>query len=605
MSKTKSIKSLLFFTAIINIYVNPSLEDPFNSPKLWILLICSGWLIGVIFLEMQKFSFKSNKDISFLFLYTLSFLLVMLFLALITDNTYTAFFGEVFRKLGFFTYLGLAIFMVCASLLVDFSNIKQFFIAGLIVSIIVGLYGLLQTTGNDFYEWNNPYNAVIGTVGNPNFASANFSVLSVVCLSIVLNPGFKIKWKVASFSTLLLLLFSIVRSDSRQGLISFFVGLSFLLIFKAYEFNKRAGNTALIMISILSVGGILGMLQVGPLDKYLYKESLSIRGFYWRAGFEMFRENVLTGVGIDRYGSYFRAYREVNYPLRYGFEISTSNAHNVPINFFATGGLFLGVSYLLLSLFVLSKIVKCIRTTKGDNKNSIVAVSAAWLAYQAQSVISIDNIGVTIWGWVMSGLIVGLANKIEQSKIQQASNGNVTNNVTKDSLSLLISSASSLIFVIVISFLYRGEVYSFQTRTLYNPNISSQSDDFYAAAERALNVPGQVNYYKSQLAIMLASSGDKTKSLEVLKKILEDDPRSLEALLFQAYLLELSMQYSEAILVRKQIAFIDPWNAKNYLEMGVNYKKMGDALNMSEMLLKIESFAKSTPEYELAKIELK
>jgi hypothetical protein len=79
----------------------------------------------------------------------------------------------------------------------------------------------------------------------------------------------------------------------------------------------------------------------------------------------------------------------------------------------------------------------------------------------------------------------------------------------------------------------------------------------------------------------------------------------MEALLYQAYLLELSMQYSEAILVRKQIAIIDRWNAKNYLEMGVNYKKMGDALNRSEMLLKIESFAKSTPEYELAKIELK
>ena len=127
MNRTKSIKLILFFSAIINIYVNPSLEDPFNSPKLWILLICSGWLIGVIFLEMQKFSLKSNKDISILLLYTLSFLLVMFFLALITDNTYTAFFGEVFRKLGFFTYLGLAIFMVSASLLVDFSNIKQFF----------------------------------------------------------------------------------------------------------------------------------------------------------------------------------------------------------------------------------------------------------------------------------------------------------------------------------------------------------------------------------------------------------------------------------------------------------------------------------------------
>jgi O-antigen ligase len=589
----------------MNIYINPSLEDPFNSPKQWILLVSSGWLIGVVYLEMQKFSFKSNKDITLLLLYTLSFLSVMLVLAAITDNTYTAFVGDAFRKLGFFTYFGLAIFMICASLIANFSNIKNFFIAALIVSIIVGLYGILQATGNDFFEWNNPYNAVIGTVGNPNFASANFAVLSVVCLSMLFNSVFKIKWKALSFSALMLLLFSIVRSDSRQGLISFCVGALFLLIFKAYAFSKRTGIFALIAIIILSVLGILGMLQVGPLEKYLYKDSLSIRGFYWRAGIEMFKENVLTGVGIDRYGAYFRAYREVEYPLRYGFDITTSNAHNVPIHFFATGGLFLGVTYLLLLLFVLSKIVKSIRGSKGENRNNVVALSAAWLSYQAQSVISIDNIGLSIWGWVIAGLIIGLANDIQRSKNQHNINNQTLDNVTKDIARLLISGASSLIFIILISFPYRGETYSIQARTLYDPNKSIQSDNFYVSVDRALKVPGQENFYKIQLAMQLSSSGDNSKSFEIINKILEADPRSWEALQYKAYLLERSMQYSEAVLVRQRIAIIDPWNAKNYLEMGVNYKKINDTLNMEKMLSKIESFAKSTPEYELAKIKLK
>ena len=36
-----------------------------------------------------------------------------------------------------------------------------------------------------------------------------------------------------------------------------------------------------------------------------------------------------------------------------------------------------------------------------------VALVAAWVAYQAQSFISINQIGLAIWGWVLSGLIIG------------------------------------------------------------------------------------------------------------------------------------------------------------------------------------------------------
>jgi hypothetical protein len=48
---------------------------------------------------------------------------------------------------------------------------------------------------------------------------------------------------------------------------------------------------------------------------------------------------------------------------------------------------------------------------------------------------------------------------------------------------------------------------------------------------------------------------------------------------------------------------MDPWDARNYLQMGRNYKMLGDFTNMSQMLDKLSSFAVSTNEYEIAKSE--
>ncbi len=154
---------------------------------------------------------------------------------------------------------------------------------------------------------------------------------------------------------------------------------------------------------------ILGMLQIGPLEKFVYKPSVSVRGFYWRAGVEMFKNNPLFGVGIDRYGSYFMQYRELEYPIRYGYEITSSNAHNTFIQFFATGGFLVGLTYLLLLFFILMRGVIGLRTLKEDDRMALAGILSAWIAFQAQSFISIDNVGISIWGWLLGGFIVGLS----------------------------------------------------------------------------------------------------------------------------------------------------------------------------------------------------
>jgi cytochrome c-type biogenesis protein CcmH/NrfG len=62
--------------------------------------------------------------------------------------------------------------------------------------------------------------------------------------------------------------------------------------------------------------------------------------------------------------------------------------------------------YLGLVVFVLISAVKVINREQGFNA-TFVGLVAGWVGFQAQSIISINQIGLAIWGWVLSGLIIG------------------------------------------------------------------------------------------------------------------------------------------------------------------------------------------------------
>jgi O-antigen ligase len=243
--------------------------------------------------------------------------------------------------------------MIAASIFVRFHNVRKIFIVTYFVASVSVIYSLMQTTGNDFVNWNNPYNSVISTLGNPNFAAAVMAVMGVLTFTSTFISALNLQYRIFALGLSALLLFSIYRSNARQGLLAYALGVGIFLVIWLWINNKRLGFLAAVLGIIIFIISILGMLQVGPLEKYLYKPSVSIRGFYWRAGIEMLINRPFFGVGIDHYGSYFKEFREVNYPLTYGFQITSTNAHNTFIQFFATGGVILGLTYLVLNGYIL------------------------------------------------------------------------------------------------------------------------------------------------------------------------------------------------------------------------------------------------------------
>jgi hypothetical protein len=92
--------------------------------------------------------------------------------------------------------------------------------------------------------------------------------------------------------------------------------------------------------------------------------------------------------------------------LRRGPEVISNAAHNVYLDLSAYGGFPLLSIYLALMLLVLLSAIKVFKRSPSFN-TGFVGIFSGWVAFQAQSIISINQIGLALWGWVLSGLIIG------------------------------------------------------------------------------------------------------------------------------------------------------------------------------------------------------
>ena len=591
-------------TLAATLYFNSKLQDPFNTPKLVILMLVAAWCFPYLILDVKTkakpFSYK------LIFIVVFVFLVSGLFSAVNSQVKFQSFFGENLRRNGLLSYFSLAVIFLVIVRIFKSRNLNRFYLTAYICGLVMGIYGIMQNFGMDFVKWNNPYNSIISTVGNPNFAAAIMAVLATLIFAPVLQEGYSSLLKVFSILVVFLLVSTIYLSDARQGLISISIGVGVYFVIWLSTKNLRLAASVGVLGFIAFITSVLGMLQIGPLQNYLYKGSVSLRGYYWNTGLEMFRQHPWTGVGLDRYGSYFKEYRDVSYSLAYGFDITSTNAHNVPIQFLATGGLFFGLSYVFLLAAVLVIGVRGIIKTSGENRIKIGGILAAWLAFQAQSFVSIDNLGIAVWGWLLSGILVALA--IEKTADENSIAIQETKKINKSNIKVFQPVTSGLLVLLVLFpsiQLIRNENSVFQARMRFNPSVPELNNPLKESVDKALKSPLMDPVYKANLASYLVVTGFTSEGMKVLQELNNYDPRNLDTLLLLSEFSERLQRNDLAITYRLNISKLDPWNAKNYLALGKLYKNSGQIDLMKRVLDEINSFASETPEGKQANLDLK
>lgn len=382
-----------------------SVTDPVNVTKLFAL----GGVAVAAFAVLAIFGLPQLWTRSRLLIVVAALLLLSAINAVVnsdaplTQNLY----GVYGRNTAFLTYL-LLILIALAAAILRASSSFTILIWGLLSAGFVNVaYSMWVIIFGDFVPWSNPYGNILGTFGNPNFIGAFLGLFAASLVAYSFNKGVSVGIRIASAALFIVTVYAIIDSSAIQGRVVVVAGLAivgFYLVRSKFT-NSLAQIGYLVTVTIGGVFALLGALQIGPLTKYIYKTSVSLRGEYWQAGWNMGSNKPFTGVGFDTYGDWFRSARDTQALVMPGPNTVTNAAHNVPLDVFAFGGWPLFISYiglLVLSVVAIIKVTLRSRTYDGV----FVTLTTAWVCYQLQSIISINQIGLAIWGWLFGGALI-------------------------------------------------------------------------------------------------------------------------------------------------------------------------------------------------------
>ena len=436
-AKSVAGKYLAVSAAFITLLIATTTSDPVNVPKMVALVISAFGLFSVILVSDFKNSIKSQRNLA---IALALFIAAAVWAVANSPSPFNQnFYGTYGRNTGFLTYLALAMLCFVSATLAS-RLFAELILKALIFAGAVNLiYCLWVVLFGDFIPWNNPYGNILGTFGNPNFIGSFLGILVTVLVALVLDPKTSTKLRLAGVVAILIALFEVQASKAVQGVV-LSAGGSALVGFY-YLRSRLKGNlvlsTYLLGVMTFGIFAVLGALQKGPLAEIVYKTSVSLRGEYWQAALKMAELRPFTGVGMDSYGDWYRRARDEQAMILPGPSVVTNAAHSVPLDFLAYGGWPLFIAFFIL--FTLS-VIAIIKITLREKEFNWVTVGliGAWTCYQVQSLISINQIGLAIWGWITMGALIGYE-KATRTKSDTSSSERIAKKSVKRSENNIIS----------------------------------------------------------------------------------------------------------------------------------------------------------------------
>lgn len=378
--------------------------DPVNVSKMLMLSVVGFSVFPVLIVQRRELLISSKIIV----IACSSFVFLGLISMFTSKNTFErGLYGAFSRNTGLVTYASLVFIFLGACLLSREESFQKVIKALFLAGIINVIYSLVVASGNDFITWSNPYNAILGTFGNPNFISGFMGIFFTLLAVQLADSSNSTKVRISLFALLPFVTLTIYLSKSLQGIMVAMFGsvLAIYFLIRSKEGYLRASQ---VYLGGLIVGGIFalaGIFNKGPLSSLLYSYTVDLRGEYWKAGINMGLDNPIFGVGIDSYGTYYRTYRELSATVAPGMEVGTDTAHNVYIDIFAGIGFPGLITYLVINGFVLLVALKYLKKSKSFDAK-FLTLFLCWAAYQLQSIVSINQIGLAVWGWLLGGLII-------------------------------------------------------------------------------------------------------------------------------------------------------------------------------------------------------
>ena len=528
--------------------------DPVNITKMMALSVVGFAVLAIALTAQGKTLIRENKATA---IFIALFLIFALSAAVFSELPFQQnIFGVYGRNTGLITYLGLAGVLLGAVTLSS-KNYFRKMIFGLIFSglanVVLNTFSLL---GIELISWNNIYNTLLGTFGNPNFISSFLGIFFVASLGFLFGNNISIIFKLVSLPLFALTFYQILVTKSIQGIVVTALGTAIVGFFLVRHYLKLVWLQALYLFGSAIAAGfaIAGALQVGPLAQYIYKTSVSLRGEYWQAGLNMGMDHPLTGVGMDGYGDWFRRARDASAMILPGPNTVTNSAHNVNIDIFAYGGFPLVISYFGLLAIAAVAIVKVALRQKNYDP-IFVSLSAAWICYQAQALISINQIGLAIWGWALTGLVIGYEVATRNQSSEVSDSNEMSNRARTKNKSKNESVGTWLIGALGAAVGFALAISPFVADSNWRSSLGSGSLPTVQAA--ALKAPSD-SYRMVNIAVLFEQNKFTAQAAEVIRVAVKYNPDHFDGWRVMANLSETTPE--EKAEAKKNMIRLDPLN---------------------------------------------
>jgi hypothetical protein len=138
----------------------------------------------------------------------------------------------------------------------------------------------------------------------------------------------------------------------------------------------------------------------------------------------------------------------------------------------SNGGLPLAFIYILILVLTFVSAFRILKKMVGFDP-LFVSVFAVWIGFQAQSLISINVIGLSVWGWVFGGLILGYDTLTNNNK--SITNTQQKGKVKTDSFKILPALIGFILGIIIVFPVFKADM-NFRTA------IDSRSIDLISAS---------------------------------------------------------------------------------------------------------------------------
>jgi O-antigen ligase len=378
--------------------------DPINLIK---MIFVASSALGLLFLFLPSIKNLLAKLPMGLRISSIVFVTWMSLVILVSDAPMNQQFWGVFgRNNGYLGYFCLVIVLLATAIVQEKSFYHKLVDVLVLTAVPTTIYAMIQVAGRDPISWSQM--APFATLGNINFSSAFFGLASISATVLALAPKQNLYLRLLLLAMVAVDLFIILETGSIQGFMIYMAGMGFAGFF----FVRAYKPIRILQIPYLVLGLVgfaltaLALNNVGPFARFVFGYTILFRFDYWYAGWAMTLKNPVFGVGLDSYGDWYREVRGEIATLRTTPDRITNTAHNIYLDISASGGFPLIVAYLFILGYALRASWRLMRREHTFNPY-FVALFSTWIAYLIQASISINQIGVGIWGWLFTGALIG------------------------------------------------------------------------------------------------------------------------------------------------------------------------------------------------------